>query len=259
MKRLENKVAIITGGGGGIGAATAKLFLQEGARVLIVGRTEEKLRKTLQELHHENLGYAVADVSKVEDTQRYFQQAVERFGGVDVLVGNAGAEGPYKPLDEHSVEDFDEVMAVNVRGCWLAVKYAFPEMRKRGGGSIVLTSSIMGLVAFPANSAYTAAKHAVVGLARSLAHDGAPFNIRVNAVCPGVIDNDMTAGIHTRLAPGNEEMVKSRMSQRIPMQRYGTNEEIARLNLFLASDDSSYSTGGVFVADGGMTAGVRGR
>jgi 3alpha(or 20beta)-hydroxysteroid dehydrogenase len=259
MKRLENKVAVVTGGGSGIGAATAKLFLQEGARVLIVGRTEEKLRKTLQELNHENLGYVVADVSKVEDTQRYFQQAADRFGGVDVLVSNAGVEGPYKPLDEHSVEDFDEVMAINVRGSWLSVKYAFPEMRKRGGGSIVLTSSVVGISALPANSAYTAAKHAVVGLARSLAHDGAPFNIRVNAVCPGVIDNDMTAAIHTRLAPGNEEAVKTRMASRVPMQRYGYSEEIARLNLFLASDESSYSTGGVFVADGGMTAGLRGR
>ncbi len=259
MKRLENKVAVITGGGSGIGAATAKLFLQEGARVLIVGRTEDKLRKVLQELNHEHLGYAVADVSKVEDTQRYFRQAAERFGGVDVLVGNAGVEGPYKPIDEHTVEDFDQVMAINVRGCWLGVKYAFPEMRKRGGGSIILTSSVVGISSLPANSSYTASKHAVVGLARSLAHDGAPFNIRVNAVCPGVIDNDMTAAIHTRLAPGNEEAVKARMSQRVPMQRYGQSEEIARMYLFLASDESSYSTGGVFVADGGMTAGLRGR
>ncbi len=259
MKRLENKVAVITGGGSGIGAATAKLFLQEGARVLIVGRTEEKLRKTVQELNHENLGYAVADVSKVDDTKRYFQLASERYGGIDVLVGNAGVEGPYMPIDDHSVEDFDQVMAVNVRGCWLAVKYAFPEMRKRGGGSIILTSSVVGISSLPANSSYTAAKHAVVGLARSLAHDGAPFNIRVNAVCPGVIDNAMTAAIHTRLAPGNEDQVKARMASRVPMGRYGTSEEIAHLNLFLASDESSYSTGGVFVADGGMSAGLRGR
>ncbi|WP_375769209.1 SDR family oxidoreductase [Archangium gephyra] len=256
MKKLEKKVAIVTGGGGGIGAATAKLFVEQGARVLIVGRSEEKLRKVMQDINHENLSYTVADVSKVEDTQRYVRHAVERYGGVDVLVSNAGTEGPYKHILEHTVEDFDNVIATNVRGTWLSVKYAFPELQKRGGGSVILTSSIVGVAGFPAHSAYTTSKHAVVGMARALAHDGAPFHIRVNAVCPGVIDNDMMASTHRLVAPGAEEQFKSTIAARVPMKRYGTNEEIAKMYLFLASDDSSYSTGGVYLSDGGITAGL---
>ncbi|QRN95079.1 SDR family oxidoreductase [Archangium violaceum] len=256
MQRLKNKVAVITGGGGGIGATTAKLFVQEGAKVLIVGRSEDKLRKAMQEINHENISYTVADVSSVEDTQRYLREAVQRYGGIDVLVSNAGVEGPFKPILEHSVEDFDQVLATNVRGVWLSIKYVIPEMQKRGGGSIVTTSSIMGISAFPGHSAYTASKHAVVGLSRALAHDGAPFNIRVNTVCPGVIDNDMMAAAHRRIAPGAEEQLKNTLASRVPAKRYGTNEEIARLYLFLASDDSSYCTGGVYTADGGVTAGI---
>lgn len=256
MKKLDKKVAIVTGGGGGIGAATAKLFVEQGARVLIVGRSEEKLRKTMQDINHENLSYTVADVSKVEDTQRYVQLAVERYGGLDVLVSNAGTEGPAKHILEHSVEDFDQVLATNVRGAWLSVKYAFPELQKRGGGSIVLTSSIAGVAGFAAHSAYTTSKHAVVGIARALAHDGAPFHIRVNAVCPGLIDNDMMASLHRTFAPGAEEQFKSALSARVPLKRYGSNEEIARMYLFLASEDSSYCTGGVYLADGGASAGI---
>jgi NAD(P)-dependent dehydrogenase (short-subunit alcohol dehydrogenase family) len=256
MKRLENKVAIITGGGSGIGAATAALFIQEGARVMVVGRNAEKLRRTVQSVNHENISYSVADVSKVEDTQRYVSEAVERYGGLDVLISNAGYEGSAKHITEHTVEDFDQVMATNVRGVWLSIKYAFPELQRRGGGSIVLTSSIVGVSGFPAHSAYTASKHAVVGLARALAHDGAPFQIRVNAVCPGVIDNDMMDSMHKRLAPGAEAQLQSALAARVPLKRYGTNEEIARMNLFLASAESSYCTGGVYVADGGFTSGL---
>jgi NAD(P)-dependent dehydrogenase (short-subunit alcohol dehydrogenase family) len=256
MRKLDKKVAIVTGGGGGIGAATAKLFVEQGARVLIVGRSEEKLRKTMRDINHENVSYTVADVSKVEDTQRYVRHAVERYGGLDVLVSNAGTEGPGRHILEHSVEDFDQVLATNVRGAWLSVKYAFPELQKRGGGSIILTSSIAGVTGFAAHSAYTTSKHAVVGMARALAQDGAPFHIRVNAVGPGVIDNDMMASLHRHLAPGAEEQLKSALTARVPLKRYGANEEIARLYLFLASEDSSYCTGGVYMADGGVSASV---
>jgi len=256
MRRLENKVAIVTGGGSGIGAATAALFVQEGARVLVVGRNLEKLRGTVQSINHENISYSVADVSKVEDTQRYVREAVERYGGLDVLISNAGYEGSAKHITEHTVEDFDLVMNTNVRGVWLSIKYAFPELQRRGGGSIVLTSSLVGVAGMAAHSAYTASKHAVIGLARALAHDGAPFHIRVNAVCPGVIDNDMMASLHSRVAPGAEDQLKGALTARVPLKRYGTNEEIARMNLFLASAESSYSTGGVYLADGGVTAGL---
>jgi NAD(P)-dependent dehydrogenase (short-subunit alcohol dehydrogenase family) len=256
MKRLQDKVVVITGGGSGIGAATAALFAREGARVLVVGRTEEKLRETVHALPAEHVSYSVADVSKVEDTQRYVRDAVQRYGGIDVLVSNAGYEGGFTPITEYTVEEFDRVMATNVRGTWLAIKYAFPELQKRGGGSILITSSIVGISALPAHSPYVASKHALVGMARAVALDGAPFRIRVNAVCPGSIDNDMMAATHRVLAPGNEAQFRSAIEARIPLKRYGTNEEIARLNLFLASEESSYITGGVYTADGGLTAGM---
>jgi NAD(P)-dependent dehydrogenase (short-subunit alcohol dehydrogenase family) len=254
MGKLENKVAIITGGGSGIGAATAKLFLQEGAQVVIVGRTEEKLRKMVQGLNPENISYVVGDVAKQEDTQRYVQHAVERYGGIDVLVSNAAIEGSFKHILEHTLEEFDQVMSINTRGVWLSIKHAFPEMKKRGGGSIVVTSSLVGVSGFPAASAYTASKHAVVGLGRALALDGAPFNIRVNTVVPGLIDNDMLASLQRHLAPGAEEQLKGMLTARVPLKRFGTSEEVARLNLFLASADSSYITGGVYSTDGGVLA-----
>jgi NAD(P)-dependent dehydrogenase (short-subunit alcohol dehydrogenase family) len=256
MGKLTGKVAVITGGGSGIGAATAQLFVDEGAQVLIVGRTEEKLKLTVKEIDSDDVSYAIADVAKVDDSQHYIDEAVERYGGIDVLISNAGIEGPVQLASEHSVEDFDDVMATNVRGVWLSYKFALPALQARGGGSMVLTASIAGVIGFPTMSAYIASKHAVVGLARTFAQEAAPFNIRVNAVCPGLIDNDMAAAFVRKLAPGGEEDMRSVFEARVPVKRYGTSEEIAKLNLFLASDDSSYVTGAAYVADGGITAGV---
>ncbi|HEX8702870.1 MAG TPA: glucose 1-dehydrogenase [Myxococcaceae bacterium] len=256
MKRLHNKVAIITGGGSGIGAATAALFAREGAKVMLVGRTREKLQKTVQAINLENVSYCVADVSKVEDTQRYLRETVERFGGVDVLVSNAGDGGQFKPITEYSVEDFDSLMSTNVRGVWLSAKYAFPILRKRGGGSIIVTSSIAGMGGFPTASPYVTSKHAVIGLTRALAYEGAPHRIRINAVCPGATETNMLDSMHRQLSPGNEGKSRACMENRIPMKRYGKDEEIAKLNLFLASDESSYMTGGVHAADGGWSAGL---
>lgn len=256
MKRLQNKVAIITGGGSGIGAATAALFAREGAKVMLVGRTREKLQKAVQSINQENVGYCVADVSKVEDTQRYVRETVDRFGGVDVLVSNAGDGGRFKPLTEYSVEDFDALMATNVRGVWLSAKYAFPQLKKRGGGSIIITSSIAGLGGFPTAAPYVTSKHAVIGLTRALSYEGAPHKIRINAVCPGATDTNLLEQMHRQLAPGQEEHCRKNMLNRIPLKRYGTDADVAKLNLFLASEDSSYVTGGVHVVDGGWSAGL---
>ncbi|WP_224242372.1 SDR family NAD(P)-dependent oxidoreductase [Hyalangium gracile] len=254
MKRLQDKVAVITGGGSGIGAATAALFVQEGARVLLVGRNAEKLRKTVQTINHENVTYAVADVSQVEDTQRYLRETVERHGGLDILVSNAGIQGEFAPISDISVEAFDSVMAINVRGTWLAIKYAFPELRKRGGGSIILTSSAGGLGGMGISSPYVASKHAVVGIARAAAIDGAPHRIRVNAVCPGPVDNDMMTNVERMMGAGHEAEVRAWVAGRVPLKRFASNEEVARLNLFLASEDSSYCTGGAYTVDGGWSS-----
>lgn len=173
-----------------------------------------------------------------------------------MLVSNAADGGHFKPITEYSVEDFDQLMATNVRGVWLSARYAFPLLRKRGGGSIIVTSSIAGLGGFPMASPYVASKHAVIGLTRALASEGAPHRIRINAVCPGATDTAMAEAMHRQLAPGHEGQCRANMEGRIPLKRYGTDEEIARLNLFLASDESSYMTGGVHVADGGWSSGL---
>ena len=253
MPKLNQKVAIVTGATGGIGRATATSFVREGARVMLVDRDEAALRALSTELGP-NTHYAVADVCRVEDNQRYVRATVERFGGLDILFANAGIEGTVAPITELPVDAFDRVLAVNVRGVFLGMKFAIPEIAKRGGGSIIATSSVAGLVGSPSLSAYVTSKHALIGLARSAALELAATRIRVNTVHPGPIDNRMMRGIEDQLAPGKGEEVRTGFEQQVPMGRYGTNQEIANLALFLASDDASYCTGSVFVADGGFTA-----
>lgn len=259
MGRLAGKVAVVTGGGTGIGAATARLFLEEGARVLVVGRTEGKLVEIVEAAGTDAISYAVADVAQVEDTRRYVAEALGRYGGIDVLVGNAGIEGPITMVSDCTIEDFDAVIATNLRGVWLSVTEVLPELRRRGGGSIVLTSSIGGLFGFPALAPYIASKHAVVGLARAIAQEVAAEGIRINAVCPGFVDNRMANSLTQRFGPLvglTQAEVHSMLAARIPMKRWGSDDEIAKLNLFLASDDASYVTGAAYVADGGVTAGL---
>jgi NAD(P)-dependent dehydrogenase (short-subunit alcohol dehydrogenase family) len=253
MAKLDGKVCIVTGAAGGIGAAAAKLFVQEGARVLLVDRDSSRLSAIASEFGAK-ASYCSADVSRVEDTQSYVAAAVDRFGRLDVLFANAGTEGQVSPIAELTPEAFDNVFAVNVRGVFLAMKYAIPQLAKQCGGSIVITSSIAGLIGSPGLSAYVTSKHAVIGLMRSAAIELAPQGIRVNTINPGPIDNRMMRGIEGQLSPGQEQDVKRGFEGQVPLARYGTNEEIAKLALFLASDDASYCTGGVYVADGGFTA-----
>lgn len=253
MSKLSGKVAIITGATGGIGAATAELFVREGAQVLLVDLKAAPLEELGRRLG-EQVAWIEADVSSPEQTERYVGEAVRRFGGLDVLFANAGIEGNIKPLTDLTREEFDQVMAVNVRGAWLGIRYAAPEMAKRGGGSIVVTSSVGGLVGSQGLGAYVASKHAVIGLAKSAALELAAQGIRVNTVNPGPIENRMMRSIEQQTSPDSPESVKSGLVHNVPLGRYGTNEEIAQLALFLASDDSSYCTGAAFVADGGMVA-----
>lgn len=253
MGRMQGKIAIVTGASGGIGQATARLLLQEGASVMLVDRDASVLRALASELGPQ-AAWAAADVSSAADSERYVRATRERFGGVDVLFANAGIEGTVAPITQLDVDAFDRVLAVNVRGVFLGMKYAMPELAARGGGSIVVTSSVAGLLGSPGLAAYVASKHALIGLARSAALEGAPQRIRVNTVNPGPIDNRMMRGIEGQIAPSQPEEVKRGFEGQVPMGRYGQNEEIARLALFLCSDESSYCTGGVFVADGGFTA-----
>lgn len=253
MGKLKGKTAIITGGAGGIGQAAAALFLHEGATVMLVDRDEGALREVCDRLGR-HASFVAADVSEHASARRYVSATVDKFGGVDILFANAGMEGPCASVHELSVDDFDRVQAVNVRGVFLGIREAAPLMAKRGGGSIVITSSVAGLIGSPKLAAYVTSKHALLGLARAAALDLAADRIRVNTVNPGPIDNRMMRSIEDQLAPGQGSVVKQGFEQKVALGRYGTNEEIARLALFLASDDSSYCTGSVFVADGGFTA-----
>ena len=263
MARLEGKVALITGATGGIGRAAARLFVDEGARVTLVDLDESALQELVASIGPERASYAVADVTDPAQSQAYVNAAAERWGGIDVYLANAGIEGQLSPIPDYPIDVFDRVMAVNVRGVWLGIKYVVPVMRERGGGSIVITSSTAGVGAGPDMSAYTTSKHAVIGLMRTAAMEGASQGIRVNTVNPAPIETRMMRSIEEqRVAAADDanatvEQTYRAASARIPLGRYGNPEEVARLMLFLASDDSSFCTGGVYMVDGGRSAGSR--
>ncbi len=253
--RLEDRVAVITGGAGGIGLATARLFLKEGAAgIHLVDLKEEALEAAAEELADERVAWTAADVSMDADVARYTQEALDRFGRINVLFLNAGVEGVVKPMTEYPEETYDQVMGVNVKGVWLGMKHGFPALEKAGGGSVIITSSVAGLQGTPNVSAYTTSKHATIGLMRSGALEGAPLGIRVNSIHPSPVDNRMMRSLEEGFAPGAAEEAKKGFEGMIPLGRYGTNEEMADLALFLASNESRFITGAVIPIDGGLTA-----
>ena len=254
MKRLEGKVAIITGGAGGIGRATAEQFLIEGAEVLLFDFNEENIIETYEQLESNNLSYFVGDVTRFEDNLQAVEIAKEKYGGVDIFVANAGIEGDIKTIEEYDIDRFDQVIAVNVKGPFLGLKAAIPAMDSRGGGSFIITSSIAGLSGTPQLGPYATSKHAVIGLMKSAAKECAQKNIRVNSINPSPVETRMMRSIEEGLMPGGAEEAKGVMASNIPLGRYGEPEDVAKLMLFLASDDSSFITGSVYAIDGGSTA-----
>ena len=261
MPRLANKVAIITGGAGGIGKASGKLFAEEGAQVVLVDIKESALQDAVQSIGYENVSYVVADTTQPDEVHRFVNAAVERHGGVDIFIANAGIEGELNSIIDTPVDMFDKVMAVNVRGVWLGLKYVMPVMRERGGGSIVITSSTAGVRGTSGMSPYTTSKHAVIGLMRTAAMEGASMGIRVNTVNPSPINTRMMRSLEEQLSyEGRDgfatvEEAQESFAQGNPLRRYGEPEEVGRLMMFLASDESSYCNGGVYMVDGGTTAG----
>ena len=252
--RLADKVAVITGGAGGIGRGAAKLFAAEGANVLIADLTEDALEAALREIGSNRVSACVADVTKAEDNRRMFEVATERYGGVDIFLANAGTEGVVALIAESREEDFDRVIAVNVKGVWLGLKYAIPAMTARGGGSIVITSSVAGITPTPGIAPYGASKHAVIGLMRAAAREGAPMNIRVNTVNPAPVDTGMMRRLEASRSPDDPEGAREQITSTIPLGRYAQPVDIANVMLFLASDDAAFVTGGIYKADGGSSA-----
>jgi NAD(P)-dependent dehydrogenase (short-subunit alcohol dehydrogenase family) len=255
-RRFEGKVVLITGAAGGIGRAAAVRFAAEGARLGLVDLSRDGLRETMAAVEKAGgTGHAVeADVTRSADVARYAAAVAERWGGVDCFFNNAGILGDVRALVDYPEETFDRVLAVNVKGVWLGIKTVAPLLRARGGGVIVNTASIAGLRGSRNLVAYTASKHAVVGLTRTAALELAPAGVRVNAVCPSPIDTAMVQALEQGASPANPAAFHQRMAGTIPLRRYGQPEEVAALVAFLCSADAAYITGGIYTVDGGAMA-----
>ena len=256
MARLKGRKALITGGASGIGQATAALFIAEGAQVLIVDRDRDRLTRVAEEIGSDRLHTFAADLSSGEQIQAYTHYLLEHLGGIDIAVLNAGICGDNTALEDYPEALFDELLQINVKAVWLGMRAVVPSMKAQKSGSIIMTSSIQGLAALPGTTAYTTAKHALVGMMKGAALELAPFNVRVNTVHPGYVATPMMDNIHRMVMPEAPEKFEEAIASGVPMQRYARAEEIAQLMLFLASDASSYSTGGTFTADGGLLAGL---
>lgn len=249
MNRVEGKVAIITGGASGVGRAASELYVREGANVLIFDRDEQACQSAVAEIGSSNLSYFVGDVTRIDDNVAMSAAAAERYGGIDILLANAGVEGDPTPVLEVSEASFDFTWTVNVKGPLLNIQAVAPVMEKRGGGSIVITSSIGATRGGP-TVAYTVSKHAVTGLMRCAAKQLAPMKIRVNTVNPGPIATEMFSRVEEKLDADVIDAIKAR----IPLDRLAQPSEIAEVLLFLGSDASSWVTGAMYMTDGGESA-----
>lgn len=252
---MKNKRIIITGGAGAIGKTLAKFLLEKGAKVLITDLKDSELQKTKEELKSDNLFTFAADLSNEKEVEKYVAFAKDKLGGIDIFYNNAGIEGKVAPLDEYPLEVFDQLINVNIKGVFYGLRHVFPVMKQnKEGGSIIITSSVAGLMGTPNVLPYVTSKHAVIGMMKSAALEGAPHKIRVNTVNPSPVDNRMMRSLEEGFAPGAGAEAKKGFEQSIPLQRYATNEDVAKLMLFLGSDESSFITGTVNPVDGGMTA-----
>ncbi|HXW43894.1 MAG TPA: SDR family NAD(P)-dependent oxidoreductase [Streptosporangiaceae bacterium] len=249
-RRLQGKVAIITGGEGSIGMATARALVADGAKVCLVGLVADELRAGAASLG-EAASWIVADVTDALQVKAAVAGAVETFGRLDVVVSNAGISGVVAPVADYPEEVFDQVLAVHVRGSFLLCKYSLPYLGP--GASIVITSSVVGLTSDAGICAYASAKHALVGLMRTLAKEAAPRGIRVNTIHPGPVDNEFQHRIEVAATGADSQRAAAIFDEFIPLARHAAPDEIARVMLFLASDESSFVTGATLAVDGGMS------
>lgn len=251
MKEFEGKVALVTGGGSGIGRATALAFAREGAQVMIGNRNSQRGQETVSMIRAAGgtASFRRTDVLVAGDIEALIKHAVSEYGGLDLAFNNAGIEGEVRPLVEHTESNYDAVMGINVKGVWLSMKYEIPRMLDRGGGAIVNCASVAGLIGFPNLAIYIASKHAVIGLTKTAALEYSARGIRVNAVNPAVIQTEMA----DRLTEGLS-LEKKDVSALHPIGRLGRVEEVAEAVLWLCSGKASFVTGHSLLVDGGFTA-----
>jgi NAD(P)-dependent dehydrogenase (short-subunit alcohol dehydrogenase family) len=249
---LEGKVGLVTGGTSGIGRDAAILFAKAGAKVVVAGRREVEGKKTVELIRGAGGDglFAQADVSQASEVEMLVQKTVDKFGRLDVAFNNAGIEGIWLPITEQSEEDWDRTIDVNLKGVWLCLKYEIRQMRKQGGGgAIVNMASVAGLMGFAGAATYCASKHGVIGLTKSAALENARSGIRVNVVCPAVIETPMAERAYSQ-----PEVNKFVLSLH-PIGRFGRPEEIAEAVVWMCSDRASFMTGQSLVLDGGLLAG----
>ena len=253
--RLDGKIALVTGAAGVIGTATMRLLAERGARIVAIDRQERSLKDAVAGLPSSAEALAItADVTQEDEVADYVRAAVAKFGTIDVFYNNAGIEGEIKPITDYPLDSFRRVLDVNVIGVFLGLKHVLPVMLKKNSGSIINTASIAGLIGSPSIAVYSASKHAVIGLTKSVAQECSGTGVRVNCVCPGLIDSRMLSAIIDGRNPGNAPTPTERIVDRIPARRLGQATEVASIVAFLASDEASYVSGSAYTVDGGRTS-----
>ena len=253
--QLAGKVAVITGAGGEIGGATARLMAARGATIVAVDRDAEGIDRLASQVGVGGRVLAIlADVSDEAQVCRYVEQARREAGRIDIFFNNAGVEGGVHPIPDYPLELFQHVLAVNVTGVFLGLKHVIPVMAAQGGGAIVNTASVAGLIGAAGLSAYVASKHAVVGLTRTAAAEWASRGVRINCVAPGPVEGRMMSAITEGAQPGNGEEAAAQFAAALPSGRYSTPDEVAAIVAFLSSDDARNVHGACYTVDGGQTA-----
>lgn len=252
--QLADKCAVITGAAGAIGGATARLMAARGARIIAIDRDSEGLETLRQDLGDACLMTRTADVTDEEQVRDYIAAAQREAGRIDIFFNNAGIEGVISPLTEYPLDAFRKVLDVNVVGVFLGMKHMIPVMAAQGGGAIVNTSSLVGLIGMSGMSAYVASKHAVMGLTRTGAAEWAARGIRINSVNPGPVEGRMMHAITDGFRPGHADETAARVAAGVPSRRFSTPKEIAGVVAFLASDDASHIHGAALTVDGGQYA-----
>jgi len=253
---MQDKVVLITGGAGGIGQATAQLFLDNGAKVVLVDINKEALDNAKKSLDGDGDRILVvqANVTDEEDVKNYVKQTVDAYGKIDVFFNNAGINGPYAQIKELEKEKFEQILNINVTGVFLGLKHVIKQMEAQGYGSIINTASNAAYIGSAGMVGYIASKHAVAGITKTAALEVAASGIRVNAVAPAAIDTQMLADIQNNITPGEPETSGEAIKQGIPAGRFGAPKEVAQVVLFLASDQASFVNGSLYNVDGGMQA-----